>query len=441
MGDIPAGIRNILERLAGRGHQAVLVGGCVRDLLMGRTPQDWDIASSARPEAVMDLFGENARPTGLRHGTVTVLEAGERAEVTTFRRDGNYLDCRHPDHVEFTGSLEEDLARRDFTVNAMAMTADGEILDPFGGREDLSRELLRCVGEPERRLTEDALRILRCLRFASVLSFAIDGGTEEALRRCAPLLRRIAAERVREELMKLICGRAAAEVLLAYPDVVGVVLPEILPAVGFAQRNRHHCYDVWEHSVRAMAAAPPDRVVRLTLLLHDLGKPETFSLGEDGVGHFYGHGKRSAAIAETVCARLRLDRAERETVCRLVALHDVQVPPTEKGVRRMLRRLGEEDFRRLLQVKRGDNLAQHPAYRERQQGIDQLESLLDQVLREDQCFSLRQLAVNGRDLLALGLRGRAVGQALERLLDLVIEGKLPNDRERLLREIKEEREQ
>lgn len=429
---IPDDVKKILTILSQAGHEAFCVGGCVRDLLLGRTPQDWDVTTSALPEEVQALFAPRTVPTGLRHGTVTVLTDRGGVEVTTYRRDGVYHDCRHPDEVTFTASLTEDLARRDFTVNAMALDGAGEIVDPFGGREDLRYEMLRCVGDPDRRLTEDALRILRCLRFSATLSFAIDTATEEALRRHKDLLSRIAMERVREELTKLLLGPAADQVLLEYADVVGVVLPEILPAVGFDQHNRHHCFDVWEHSVRAMAAAPRDPVVRWALLLHDLGKPDTFTLDEDGTGHFYDHGRRSEELAREICRRLRMDRESREAICRLVRLHDVPITMTEKGIRRLLRRLGEEDFRRLLQVKRGDNLAQHPAYLGRQEWLKQVEEMLDMVLREDQCFSLRQLAVKGNDLLALGLRGKAVGEMLNWLLDQVVEGKAPNRRELLL---------
>lgn len=430
--EIPAEVKRILKVLRSAGREAWCVGGCVRDLLLGRTPQDWDVATSALPEEVQTLFAPRTVPTGLRHGTVTVLTEGGGVEVTTYRLDGPYQDCRHPEEVTFTRSLTEDLQRRDFTINAMAMDGEGNLSDPFGGREDLQLELLRCVGDPDRRLTEDALRILRCLRFSAQLSFAIDTDTEAALRRHKDLLRQIAMERVREELTKLLLGPAADQVLLEYADVVGVVLPEILPAVGFDQRNRHHCFDVWEHSVRAVAAAKKDPIVRWTLLLHDLGKPETFTVDEAGVGHFYDHGRRSETIAREICERLRMDRDSREAICRLVRLHDAPITMTEKGIRRMLRKLGEEDFRRLLQVKRGDNLAQHPAYLDRQKWIDQVEEMLEVVLREDQCFSLRQLAVKGNDLLALGLHGKAVGDMLDLLLDQVVEGKVSNHRELLL---------
>ena len=435
--ELPGQVHMLFSRLEEAGFTAVLVGGCVRDLLMGRQPVDWDVAASALPEQVMELFAPDALPTGLQHGTVTVRLGGWSFEVTTFRRDGDYKDSRHPDHVEFTTSLEEDLSRRDFTVNAMALDRRGTLTDPFGGQADLRRAVLRCVGEPDRRLEEDALRIMRCLRFASLLGFGIDGPTAQALHRRRWELRAIAAERVSAELTKLLCGGHAAPVLLDYADVFSVVIPEIAAAIGFDQHNPHHCYDVWEHSVRALAAAPPETVVRYVLLLHDLGKPETFFLDEQGVGHFYGHGRAGAEIARRVCRRLRLDRHTSDAIECLVRYHDVEIPLTEKGIRRQLRRLGEENLRRLLQVKRGDNLAQHPAYRGRQEQIAQLEQLLDLVLQEEQCFSLKQLAVRGNDLLALGLSGPAVGQALDTLLDQVVEGRVPNEREMLLLYVKE----
>ena len=437
MAEFPQQVHRILARLEGNGFPSFLVGGCVRDLLMERHPADWDVATAATPAQVTALFAPDALPTGLQHGTVTVRLDGKDFEVTTFRRDGAYRDSRHPDHVEFTHSLEEDLARRDFAINAMAMDSRGTIVDPFGGQEDLRHKVLRCVGEPDKRLTEDALRIMRGLRFAATLNLAIDRPTSDALHRHQTQLREIAVERVTAELTKLLCGNAVAEVLLDYTDVIGTVIPEILPSVGFAQHNRHHCYDVWEHSVRALAAVPPDPIVRYALLLHDLGKPETFFLDADGTGHFYSHDRASAAIAQQVCRRLRLDRRTSENIELLVRWHDVEIPLTEKGIRRQLRRMGEENLRRLLVVKRGDNLAQHPAYRGRQEHIAQLEQLLDLVLQADQCFSLKQLSVKGNDLIDIGLSGPAVGQALEDLLDQVVEGKLPNDREMLLLYAKE----
>ena len=384
MKGIPEHVKTILSRLEAAGHEAYCVGGAVRDRLLGRAPGDWDVTTSALPEEVSALFAPHALPTGLRHGTVTVKPEGvPGVEVTTYRRDGAYSDCRRPDSVEFTASLEEDLARRDFTVNAMALDLRGALADPFGGGEDLKRGLLRAVGEPEKRFGEDALRILRGLRFAARLGFSIEAGTDRALRACAPLLERIAPERVREELTGILCGPYAETVLRSYPDVLGVVLPEIAPSVGFDQRSVYHCYDVWEHTARAVGAAPSAPVLRWTMLLHDLGKPDTFFLDGEGRGHFYGHWRKSAEYAGAI-----LDQA--------------------------------------------------PEYRDRQVLIGQWEDLLNLVLQEGACFSLRQLAVRGGDLTALGLRGPAVGRVLQALLDQVLDGKLPNDREILLHCVREE---
>lgn len=436
MRQLPDQVQEILRRLEGAGYEAWCVGGAVRDALLGLEPGDWDVTTSAPPEAVLDLFGPNALPTGLRHGTVTV-GGGRGVEVTTFRRDGDYLDNRHPDHVEFTGSLTEDLARRDFTVNAIAVNHRGDLADPSGGREDLQARLLRAVGEPERRFGEDALRILRGLRFASRLGFSVESDTAAALHNCAPLLRHIAPERIREELTGILCGGYVREVLLAYSDVLGVFLPEILPCVGFDQHSVYHCYDVWEHTAHAVAAAEPLPVLRWAMLLHDLGKPETFTLDGEGRGHFYGHWRSSVPLAEAALDRLRMDNQSKKTILTLVERHDAPLTLSEKAVRRALARYGEPTLRLLLKVKRADNMAQAEQYRDRQQLIDQWEDLLELVLRSGDCFSLRQLAVKGGDLTALGLRGPAVGEALGELLEQVMDEKLPNNRGMLLEYVKE----
>lgn len=438
--DIPENVQAVLKTLEAAGHEAWCVGGCVRDALSGRRPEDWDAAASALPEETMALFGSRAEPTGLQHGTVTVKTEGGPVEVTTYRIDGAYLDHRRPESVAFTRSVDEDLARRDFTVNAMALNLRGELRDPFGGREDLCRGLLRCVGDPDRRFQEDALRILRGLRFAAALGFAIEPGTAAALRRNREGLRDIAPERIQVEFFKLLPGETAAAVLREYPEVFGVFWPELLAMVGFDQRNRHHCHDVWEHTLHALDAVPGDLVLRCTTLLHDVGKPACFTLDEAGVGHFYGHPAISRELADRMLRRLKCAAGFRETVVRLVEWHDRDIPRTDKAIRRALRILGEEDLRRLILVKRADNLGQAPAYRGRQEELDKAEAILDRLLEEDACFSLKQLAVNGRDLLALGLSGPAVGAALEELLGRVVDGALPNRREALLAYLQKPRE-
>ena len=374
---VPQPVKYVLETLERAGFAACAVGGCVRDTLLGRVPSDWDVTTAARPEQVLALFGGYAIPTGLRHGTVTVRAEGMSLEVTTFRADGAYTDHRRPDTVIFSDALEDDLCRRDLTVNAMAMDVRGHITDLFGGREDLQNGILRCVGDPECRFEEDALRILRTLRFAAVLGFAIEPVTAAALRRKESLLTYIAPERVLSEMDRLLCGAFVLRVLLDYPDVLEVCLPEITPCVGFDQKNRHHIYDVWAHTAHAVAAAPADKTLRWAMLLHDLGKPACFTCGEDGVGHFYGHPKASAELAETVCRRMRMDNRTAQRVVALVRWHDRDIPRTEKAIARAVSQLGEDAFRQLLEVKRADNAAQSPDDRHRLADIRQAEDILD----------------------------------------------------------------
>ncbi|MDO4315916.1 MAG: HD domain-containing protein [Oscillospiraceae bacterium] len=434
---MPKYVRDVLETLEAAGHEAWCVGGCVRDTLLGRAPEDWDVTTDALPEETMALFGSHAFPTGLKHGTVTVRAEHRSVEVTTYRLDGSYRDHRRPDEVTFTRSLEEDLRRRDFTVNAMALSLRGELRDPFGGQADLRAGVLRCVGEPDRRFGEDALRILRGLRFAAVLGFSIDPATAAGIHRNKELLRDIAAERIQVELFKLLGGEAASEILRQYPDVIGVFWPEVLPMVGFDQQNFHHCYDVWEHTLHAVAAAPGDPVLRCVMLLHDIGKPNCFTVDEKGLGHFYGHPAISRDLADRMLRRLKCGNELRETIVRLVEWHDRNIPRTDKAIRKALGALGERDLRRLIQVKRADNLAQAPAFWGRQAEIDKAEEILDRLLAENACFSLKQMAVNGKDLTAMGLSGPAVGRTLNALLERVVDGELPNEREALLEAARE----
>ena len=430
--EIPKHVKDILEALEAAGREAWCVGGCVRDSLLGRTPEDWDVTTSALPQETMAVFGGQALPTGLKHGTVTVKTPEAAVEVTTYRLDGAYQDHRHPESVTFTRSVDEDLGRRDFTVNAMALNLHGALRDPFGGREDLEAGTLRCVGDPDRRFQEDALRILRGMRFAAVLGLAEEGETSSAMDRNRALLADIAPERIQTELMKLLCGDSADRELARHPEIIGVFWPEVLPMVGFDQRNVHHCYDVWRHSLAALTHTPPVPVLRCAALLHDAGKPSTFTLDEAGTGHFYGHAKASVALADAMLRRLKCPNEFRERTVRLVEWHDRDIPRTDRGLRRALRALGEEDLRLLLALKRADNLAQAPAYHGRQAEIQKGEEILDRLLEEDACFSLKQLAVNGRDLLALGFSGPALGRTLNELLNRVVDGELPNDRAALL---------
>ena len=433
---LPPQVHSVLRRLNAAGFEACIVGGCVRDMLLGRSPGDYDIATSARPEETAAVFaGERIIETGLKHGTVTLLLDGMPLEVTTFRVDGAYTDARHPDAVSFTRSLREDLARRDFTMNAIAWSGDGGLADPFGGEADIRAKRIRCVGRPGDRFREDALRILRCLRFSAVLGFTVDPATAAAARENRELLRRISAERVADELKKLVCGTDVRRVVLDETDILGVVLPELLPMRGFDQRSPYHCYDILEHCAAVCEAVPPEPALRMAALLHDVGKPDCFFIGDDGLGHFYGHARRGAELVDPLLRRLRFDNESRERITSLVRLHDTHIEPTEKGVLRALRRFGPEFFFQLTALKRADALAHAPgpSREDRLERAAALETLGHALLEHNACFSLRDLAVSGRDLLAAGyVPGPAVGQALETLLDAVTDGRVSNEKETLL---------
>ena len=422
----------VLERLEAAGHRAVLVGGCVRDGLLGLVPHDYDGATSALPREILSACSEfRCVETGIAHGTVTVLCQGLPVEVTTFRREGAYSDHRHPDRVAFTASLEEDLKRRDFTVNAMAWGPEG-LTDLFGGQEDLQKGLVRCVGSPDLRFQEDALRLLRGLRLAAQLDFSLHPDTADAIRRHLPQLSHVAWERISAEFVRLLCSPAAGRILLDFPDAAVQVIPELGPCVGFDQRNPHHRYDVYTHSVRTLEAVSPVPALRLAALLHDVGKPPSFSLDERGVGHFYGHPKVSARLAEEALLRLRLDNATRERVLLLVARHDLPVEPTRQWVGRWLSRLGEEAFFQLMELKAADGLACGTPADGREAARREAEALARQVLGERPCLTLKDLAVNGRDAMAAGLEGPEIGRVLRALLERTAEGALPNERAALL---------
>jgi len=432
---IPAGALNILQALERAGHEAYLVGGCVRDLLRGVAPHDWDICTSARPEETRaSLAGARIVETGLKHGTVTVLTGGMAFEVTTYRADGPYSDGRRPDCVRFVTSVQEDLARRDFTMNAIAMDRGGGLCDPFGGKTDISRRLIRCVGEGDRRFQEDALRIMRALRFAACLGYQVEEGTRAALHRCSPMLGHIAAERINVELCKLIVGPFAGAVLREYPDVLCRFWPQLLPLVELEQHTPWHCWGGWEHTLHALEAAPPDRVVRLAVLLHDVGKPSCKTTDAQGIDHFYGHPAVGARMADEMLRALRFDNDTRRRVAGLVAYHDVQLVPTQRALRRWLGRLGPEAFFQLLEVKRCDAMGQDAALAQaRQKELSEIRALAEDILAQGQCFSLRDLAVDGRDVINAGIpAGAEVGRVLKALLEKVLDGEAPNERDRLL---------
>ena len=430
--DLPAHAARAIAQLEDAGFETWAVGGCVRDSLRGAAPHDWDLCTAARPKQMQAVFaGERVLETGAKHGTLTLLTDDGPLEITTFRADGGYSDGRHPDGVRFVAHIEDDLARRDFTVGAMAWHPERGLCDPFGGLDDLQEGVLRAVGDPDARFQEDALRILRAVRFASQLGFAVEPETAAAMRRQLARLDCVAAERVRAELTGLLCGRFAQRALLAFRDVIGYVLPELTPMFDCDQQNPHHKYDVWEHSVRAAGQVPAEPALRWAMLLHDCGKPACKTVDEQGVGHFYGHPKASRAIAEPLLRRLHFSAEETGRILLLVEQHDRPLGDSPKLVRRRLCQIGEARFRDLLALKKGDAVGQgtHPEDIAWLCGIAQL---LEEVLAADACFSLRQLAVNGNDMVSLGLSGPAVGEMLRALLDAVIDGQADNTREALL---------
>jgi len=437
--EMPEQVRQIIDWLEAGGFEAYLVGGCVRDSLLGRAVHDWDICTSARPmEMKRCLRGYKLLETGARHGTLTAVVEDKTYEITTFRVDGPYSDRRRPDSVTFVRSLREDLARRDFTINAMAYNDRRGLIDPFGGREDLEKGVLRCVGEPEERFSEDALRILRALRIAAVFGFTIEERTAQAAHRLRHTLRDISAERIQSELKKLLAGPRAADVLREFRDVVAVFIPEIEPMFDFEQHNPYHVYDVWEHTLRTVEAVASTPVLRLTMLLHDISKPECFAMDNKGVGHFYGHPDRGAEKARQILRRLKFDNDTIDDVYALVKYHDIPFDPTVKIIRRRLRKIGKRRFQLLLEVKRADALGQNPEHLEKRlKNLEAARQILEKIERENLCYTVSGLDIRGDDLIALGFeRGPAIGETLEALLDMVINETLENRKEALLREAK-----
>ena len=446
---VPPYAREAMQVLLDAGKQAFLVGGFVRDALRGVAANDVDMTTDALWYQTRDIFidrGYRVVETGAKHGTVTVFVAGRPVEITTFRTEGAYSDHRRPDMVRYVRDVEEDLARRDFTFNAIAWSPERGLVDPFGGQEDLRSRLVRAVGEPARRFEEDALRVLRGVRFASKLGFDVHGETSAAIHDCARNLEHVAMERIAVEYDGLVRGKAAPQVLRAYADVAAYAVPEITRMVGFDQRSKWHCYDVWEHCLHALELVGEDApaMVRHVALLHDVGKPDSFTLGVDGRGHFYGHEETGSRLARLIFERLRWRKADIDHACCLIKLHDHRIDPSPRGVRRLLARLanafpGSENatsvlFDHLMQVKRADTLAHAPSCTARRMHeIEQVLATYEQLAAEKAAFCLRDLAVNGGDVVAAGAEpGPEVGRTLRRLLARVIDGDLPNDREALL---------
>ncbi len=435
---IPTGARKIIARLEQHGYEAYIVGGCVRDSLMGKSPSDWDICTSARAEEMMALF-EDKRviPTGIQHGTLTILAEDGAYEVTTFRIDGEYLDHRHPKSVAFTRELAEDLSRRDFTINAMAWHPERGLIDLFGGVEDLRDRLVRAVGDPVQRFNEDGLRMLRMVRFATVLDFDYDPATYDAVRKQGHLLQYISKERIQVELNKILLAAHPARGLedLYTLGMYPYIIPLMCHTVGFAQRGGHHFLDVFEHSLLAVGVIAPELVLRLTMLLHDIGKPFVWDSSESlSYDRFDDHAAVSAKLAGKILRDLKYDNATRKDVVELIAHHNDILLPDPVNVRRALARLGEVQTRRLVQVKVADLIA-HDLAGEREKILAlfaEISDVIDEVVARGDCTSVKALAIGGQDMMALGLSGRAIGQMLNAALELVLEKPEMNTRETLL---------
>lgn len=430
---VPDNVLWILNRIESAGYEAYCVGGAVRDCIMGENPEDWDITTNATPEKTREIFFDcKTVDTGLKHGTLTVIVNHIPYEVTTYRVDGGYTDNRHPDKVTFTRDLKNDLARRDFTMNSIAFNPSVGTVDYYGGENDIYNSIIRTVGEPQKRFREDGLRIMRALRFSAVLGFSIEEKTARAVHENKELLKNISAERLASELTKLVCGKNAFEVLMKYHDVLAVIIPEIAPAAGFKQYGEKHAYDVWEHICHTVEGVPPDRVLRLTMLLHDLGKVPTHKLNEKGDSTFKNHAKAGGDIAKNVLTRLKFDKKTIDRVSFLVANHDFEPPKTKTELKKHLKTKTPEDIKTLLIIKKSDRAALSENYRDISVPTEICLKNLKEIVDGNECCTVSQLAVNGKDLQNKGLKGKAVGDALNTLLDAVIEGKAENTKHALL---------
>jgi len=431
---LPQNVKKAIDMLYAGGFSAYAVGGCVRDSLMGRIPNDWDITTSALPEEIKAVFADfKTIDTGIKHGTVTVLMDSMPLEITAYRKEGIYSDHRHPDNVEFTRDIREDLKRRDFTVNAIAYNHLEGFVDIFGGMEDIENKIIRCVGEAENRFREDALRIVRGIRFASVLGFEIDPSTAKAMDKLRADLKFVAAERITEEFKKLICGKNVPRILREYSPIICEFIPEIAPMINCGQISRYHIYDVWEHTLKALehcVELTGDLETRLAVLFHDIGKPKAKIYDEvKQVNHFYGHAPISADMAEELFTRMKFDNKTKENVTWLIRHHDEKVPLKELRVKRIVGSVGEEQFVKLLHLMECDNSAKATnVVEERKDYTDLTLNVLQKLKDEDACLNLKTLKIKGSDLMALGMEpGKRIGAVLEELLDLVMVGQLKND--------------
>ena len=455
---IPEGARYIIDMFTQYGHQAYLVGGCVRDIILGRTPNDWDICTDATPERMellvhcMNIHENNMEeyyigiggtyikkciktiPTGLKHGTLTIMINDEAFEVTTFRCDGNYSDGRRPDNVSFTKDIVEDLKRRDFTINAIAYSMTEGFIDPFNGVDDIKNKIIRCVGNPYDRFNEDGLRIMRALRFSTQLGFMIEDYTRTTMKNLVDNLDNVSNERINSELCKIMSSDYSY-LITAHRSILCKIIPEFKECINYNQNNPYHIHPLHRHTgVALIEVINPDLIVNLAILFHDIGKPHCCTIGEDGYSHFKGHGSVSADMTIDIMKRLKFDNDTISKVSELVFFHDATFTVERKSIKRWLNKLGEEQFRRLLKIRIADVKAQAFEYeKDRVDKVTQIQMLLDEVLQENECFTLKYLAINGNDLIEYGIpEGKQIGNILNELLIMVIDGEIPNEKDKLL---------
>ena len=437
---LPSFVLSLMDRLETAGFPTYAVGGCVRDMLLGLTPQDYDLCTAALPEETEAVFADHGLVlAGKKHGTVGVITPQGVMEITTFRTEGGYGDNRHPDWVKFVPDIEDDLARRDFTVNAMAFSPSRGFADPFGGQADLRDHVLRAVGDPPTRFREDSLRILRGVRFGVRYQLHPEAETRHAMEELAPLMDNLARERVFDELCKLL-PLVSARDLLNYGPILAAVIPELQPMLGFDQHSPHHAYDLFTHTACVVENVPKNLALRWAALLHDTGKIPTFTRDENGRGHFYGHAKESALLADGILRRLKAPTALREEVVTLIGQHMTKMEPEKKLLRRWLSRLGREAFHDLLLLQQADMVSKGVDVSAELPQFGQIRAILAEIDEENACLSLKDLAVKGNDLIPLGITGRDIGMTLNRLLDLVLDEQLPNEKEALLSFILENKE-
>lgn len=438
---LPENVKKIIEKLTGSGFEAYAVGGCIRDSIMGIIPKDYDICTSAKPEEVKKCFsGFHTIDTGIKHGTVAVVINKEVYEITTFRTEDGYSDHRHPDKVSFVRSVEEDLARRDFTVNAIAYNDLAGIVDPFYGKADIEKRLIRAVGDPIKRFGEDALRILRGLRFASVYCFDIEKNTSDAIHLLKGSLSEVAPERIKSELDRLICGKDAVKILREYSDVIEVIIPEISVMIGYDQGTHHHAYDLWEHTLHTIDRIAPVPLLRYTMLFHDMGKPYVRTVDPEGECHYKGHAAAGVPIAHAIMERLKFDNASRSWTEVLIGAHMDTLPEDRIGMRKFINRYGTGNTGLILDIMLADNLSKGDGKFSDNERIDEIKraaEIYNRIVTDGDCCFLRNLAISGDDLLSVGIRqGKEIGDILGQLLTAVMEDKVENTHDALIKQAK-----